>query len=141
MTRRRSRLTLSAESAQQALSFLVHEGKLATNEVQKALKRREKLVREVRKRLAELGADGLEFAENVASTTKTRLRRAEKASRPARKRARRAISAATRKAYQAQGRYMAALRPLSKAARLKIKAIRKASGVDAAIAAAKKLYA
>src|SRR5712691_1655057 len=141
MARRRSTLALSAESAQQALSFLVHEGKLAANEVQKALKRRERLVREVRRRLAELGAEGLEFAGNVGSTTATGLRRAERASRPARKRARRTISAATKKAYQAQGRYMAALRPLSKAARFKIKAIRKASGVDAAIAAAKKLYA
>jgi hypothetical protein len=49
------------------------------------------------------------------------------------------ISAATRKIYQQQGRYMAAVRPLPKAARAKIKAIREKSGVRAAIAAAKRM--
>jgi hypothetical protein len=49
------------------------------------------------------------------------------------------ISAATRKIYQQQGRYMAALRPLTKEARAKIKAMREKSGVRAAIAAAKRM--
>jgi hypothetical protein len=47
------------------------------------------------------------------------------------------ISAATRKLYQQQGRYMAALRPLSKLQRAKVKAIREKAGVRVAIAAAK----
>jgi hypothetical protein len=47
------------------------------------------------------------------------------------------ISAVTRKLYQQQGRYMAALRNLPKEQRVKIKAIREKSGVRAAIAAAK----
>jgi hypothetical protein len=41
--------------------------------------------------------------------------------------------------YQAQGRYMAAVRPLTKEQRAKIKAIREKSGVQAAIAAAKRM--
>jgi hypothetical protein len=49
------------------------------------------------------------------------------------------ISSATRKMYQQQGRYIAALRPLSKEARAKIKAIREKSGVQTAIAAAKRM--
>jgi hypothetical protein len=133
MARRRTSLTLSAEAAHQALAFLIHEGKLATNEVSKALQRREKLVREIREKLATLGGEGLAATRRVVKT-------AEKSSRPARKRARRAVSRAARKIYQAQGRYMAALRPLSKAARKQIKSIRKKSGIDAAIKEAKKLY-
>jgi hypothetical protein len=133
MARRRTSLTLSAEAAHQALAFLIHEGKLATNEVSKALQRREKLVREIREKLAALGGEGLAATRRVVKT-------AEKSSRPARERARRAVSQAARKIYQAQGRYMAALRPLSKAARKQIKSIRKKSGIDAAIKEAKKLY-
>jgi hypothetical protein len=38
-----------------------------------------------------------------------------------------------------QGRYLAAVRPLSKAARVKVKEIREKSGVAAAISAAKKM--
>jgi hypothetical protein len=41
--------------------------------------------------------------------------------------------------YQQQGRYMAAVRQLPKAARAKIKAVREKSGVRAAIAAAKRM--
>ncbi len=100
--RRRSTLAISAEQAQQALAFLVHEGKLAANDVRKAFAR-------------------------------------EKASRPARKRARHKITAATRRLYRLQGKYMSALRPLSKEARAGIKAIREKSGIDAAIAAAKRM--
>ena len=133
MARRRASLTLSAEAAHQALAFLIHEGKLATNDVSKALQRREKLVREIREKLATLGGEGLAATRRVVKT-------AEKSSRPARKRARRAVSQAARKIYQAQGRYMAALRPLSKAARKQIKSIRRKSGIDAAIKEAKKLY-
>jgi len=49
------------------------------------------------------------------------------------------ISPATRKLYQQQGRYMAALRLLPKEKRTKIKAIREKSGARAAIAAAKRM--
>jgi hypothetical protein len=66
--RRRSSLGLSAEQAQQALSVLVHDGKLAAGEVQKALKRHRHLVSDLRAKLAALeqgagrmvwGQDGL----------------------------------------------------------------------------------
>ena len=49
------------------------------------------------------------------------------------------ISAATRRIYQQQGKYLAALRPLSKAARAKVKTIRKTSGVQAAVGAARRM--
>jgi hypothetical protein len=47
--------------------------------------------------------------------------------------------AATRAAWAAQGRYLGAIRQLSKAARKQIKAIREKSSVAAAIRRAKKL--
>jgi hypothetical protein len=137
--RRRSSLALSGEQARQALAVLVHEGKLAAGEVQKALQRRDHLIRALRASLAALesgaGSLGTQLFGDRAS------RKARKERTATRKVARRKprISAATRKIYQQQGRYMAALRNLSKEQRAKIKAIREKSGVQAAIAAARGL--
>jgi hypothetical protein len=50
-----------------------------------------------------------------------------------------AITAAQRRARQAQGRYLGAIRQLSQASRAKIREIRRKEGVQSAIAAAKKL--
>jgi hypothetical protein len=55
--------------------------------------------------------------------------RGAKTARRSRQRKKPRISAETRKIYQAQGRYMAAVRPLAKEARAKVKAIREKSGV------------
>jgi hypothetical protein len=137
--RRRTPLTLSAEQARQALAVLIQDGKVAISEVQRALKRREHLIRELRSRLASLGEDGVWAGRRLRKSAAAGFRAAERASRPIRKRAKPRISTATRKIYQAQGRYMAALRQLSKGARKQIKAIREKSGVKAAITAAKRM--
>jgi hypothetical protein len=134
--RRRSSLALSGEHARQALAILVEEGKLKASEVKKALKRRERLVRALRASLAALEAGVVSTGKRLnGSSPMARLTR--KAERKM-ARGKRRISAATRKMYQQQGRYMTAVRRLPKAARAKIKAIREKSGVRAAIAAAKK---
>ncbi len=134
---RRSSLAISAEHARQALAVLVQEGKLKAGEVQKALQRRDRLIRALRASLAALeqgvGRLGRQFKDSPFPMVS---RRAKPAKRKAVRRKPR-ISAATRKMYQAQGRYMAALRPLSKAQRVQVKRIRRKSGVRAAIAAAK----
>lgn len=130
MARRRSRPDLSPDRAAQAVSILIHEGKLKLQDVKRALVRREKMIRELRERLASLEAG----ASGVVRKSRRRVAAAP------RKAARR-ISKAQRAAWQAQGRYMAAVRRLSKAGRAKIKAIREKSGVRAAIAAAKKIAA
>ena len=136
---RKASLALSAEQARQALTVLVQEGKLAASEVRRALGRRDRLVRALRASLAALGEDvgklgkkawnagSLPILAGIGRITK---RRAVRRAKPR-------ISAATRKLYQQQGRYMAALRNLSKEQRAKVKAIREKSGVRAAIAAAK----
>jgi hypothetical protein len=49
------------------------------------------------------------------------------------------ISAKRRAAMREQGRYMSAINPLSAAQRAQVKKVRAAKGVDAAIAAARKL--
>jgi hypothetical protein len=139
--RRRSSLTVTADQAHKALLFLMHEGKVAASEVQKALSHRERLIREIRDRMAQLGVEGLEAGKTVRRRALKALRTAEKTSRPARKRAKHRITAATRTLYRLQGQYMSALRPLTKEARAGIKAIRKKSGIDAAIKAAKRTMA
>ena len=118
-------LRLSAHHASLALQMLIDDGKIAAKDVSAALKRREKTIRELRARLTALG-------EDVAATV------ARTAAREA-PRARRAITTAQRRARQAQGRYLAAIRKLSRQARAKVRTIRAQSGVDAAIRAAAKM--
>lgn len=118
-------LKLSAHQSAMALQMLIQDGKIAARDVAAALQRREKTVRELRARLSALGE------EVAASVAKTAAREAP--------RARRAITRAQRSARQAQGRYLGAIRRLSKQARARVKAIRAESGVDAAIRAAAKL--
>jgi hypothetical protein len=136
MAKSRKTVAISQEQAHQALTFLVHEGKLALSSVQKALKNREKLVREVQERLAALGVEGLGLAKRAGRGAAAGLRSAAKATRKPRRKAATAAVKATR---QAQGRYLGSIRQLSKASRKQIKAIRLKSGVEAAIAAAKKM--
>jgi hypothetical protein len=137
--RRRSSLALSAQQAQAALGVLVQEGKLKAGEIRKALQRRDRLIKALKARLAAIETGVVSIGRRMlkdgpfpmAGKRKTATRR------PARRKPR--ISAATRKMYQQQGRYMAAVRQLPKDARAKVKEIREKSGVRAAIAAAKRI--
>lgn len=134
--RRGSVMTISAERAHQALTYLVHEGKIGAREIEKALANRDRLIREIRERMAALGVEGARVGRRLGKRAAAGVRSAEKATHKTRKKA---VSAATKAARRAQGQYMAAVRRLSKEARSKIKEIRKTSGVKAAIAAAKRL--
>ncbi len=135
--RRRSAPTFSAEQARQALAVLVQEGKLKAGEVRRALQRRDRLIRALRASLAALeqgvGKLGRQFKDSPFPMVSRKARLAKR--KAARRKPR--ISAATRKMYRLQGKYLSALRPLSKQQRAKVKAIREKSGVQAAIAAAK----
>jgi hypothetical protein len=92
-----------------------------------ALKKREQLVAEIMERLEALGGEGMRFLGAGSF---------RRPSGP--KRRRRKASAKAQAVWRLQGRYMAALRRLPRATRIKIKAIREKKGVLAAIAAAKK---
>jgi hypothetical protein len=133
---KRSRLSVTADEAQKALNFLVHEGKLTAKTVQKALQRREKLVREVRDRLTALGESAVGLGVSATRAAGAALSRAEKVPRKPR---RKAVSAAVKEGRRLQGQYMSAVRRLSKEAKKQVKAIREKSGVKAATAAAKKI--
>jgi len=122
---------ITSEQARQALNVLVAEGRIAAAEVSRALRRREKLVRELRARLHSLGEEVARAARDAAPSRKTRA--------AIRRGAKQAITEAQRAARQAQGQYLGAIRRLSKASRAKVREIRKSDGVRAAIAAAKKL--
>lgn len=117
---------LTGQHAAYALQMLIQDGKIASRDVVQALKRREKTVRELRARLTALGEDVSKMVRAVNGS-------------PEVKRARKKISKAQRTARQAQGRYMAAVRQLSKDARKKVKALRIKSGVAAAIREARRL--
>jgi hypothetical protein len=123
-------LSFGQEEAAQALQALVAEGRVKAHEVRAVLKR-EKLLREFRKRLAALGDEGFKLLDSV--------RRERWVARKAGRKAKRRISGARRAAMKVQGKYLAAVRRLPKAARVRMKAIREKSGVRAAIAAAKRI--
>src|SRR5450756_998688 len=127
--RRRSSLPLSGDQARDALAVLVHDGRVAAGEVQKALKRHRHLVSDLRASLSALETGVGSLGKRLFG--RRAFRKARKATTATRKVARRKprISAATRKIYQQQGRYMAALRNLSLEQRAKIKALREKSGV------------
>jgi len=127
-------LKLSAEHAAVALHLLIEDGKVAAADVTRALKNREKMIKDLRARLSDLEKAAAPVARRIAKAGRRAARRAAP-------RARRAISSAQKAARKAQGNYLAAIRRLSKDARGRIKAIRKQSGVAAAIKAAKKLTA
>lgn len=128
----RKALKLSAHHANVALQMLIEEGKIAAGDVAKALKRRGKMIKTLRAKLAELETASRPAARNLASAGRKAVRRAVP-------RVRKAITRAQKTARQAQGRYLAAIRRLSAEARVKIKEIRKQSGVGAAIRAAMKM--
>lgn len=120
----RKAINLTAKHAALALQMLIEDGKIAARDVTAALKRREQMVRDLRAKLASLGEEAgaiVRGASKDAAKTRRRLTRAQKTAR------------------QAQGRYMAAVRRLSKGAKARIKAIRAESGVEAAIRAAQKM--
>ena len=125
-------LKLTAHHAVIALNMLVEEGKIAYADIAGAIKRREKLIQDLRAKLSSLEKASAPVARRLASAGRDAVRRA-------RPRARKAISRAQKTARRAQGRYMAAVRRLSEDARAKIREIRKQSGVDAAIKAALKM--
>lgn len=131
MPQPRNAPSLSPERAAQALSILIHEGKLKAADVTRALRRRERLIRELTGRLSSLGHE----VSGVAASLVGRRGRRATGRRSAK------ISKAQRAARKAQGHYLGAIRPLSKANRAKVKAIREKAGVRAAIATAKRIAA
>lgn len=131
MPRPRRTLGLSPDRAAHALSILIHEGKLKAQDVTRALRRRERLIRELTGKLSSLGHEASGAAAALVGRRGPRAAR----KKPAR------ISKAQRAARQAQGRYLGAIRRLSKVNRAKVKAVREKSGVRAAIAAARKMAA
>lgn len=134
--RRGSLASITAEEAQKVLSYLVHEGAITAKTVQKALHRREKLIREIRERMVALGVESLGVSAKIGKSAIEGLRRVEKSSRKPR---RKAVSAATRAARRAQGQYMSAVRRLSKEAKEQVKAVRATSGVGKAITMARRM--
>src|ERR1700693_6510695 len=140
MARRgRQSLALSGEHARQVLAVLIQEGKLAEGEVRKALHRRDRLVRALRASLAAREAGVVGVGRRVLKDRSLPMGGTREAAKSRAVRRKPRISVATRKMDQQQGRYMAAVRQLPKAARAKVKAIREKSGVRSAIAAAKRM--
>jgi hypothetical protein len=94
-----------------------------------ALKQRERLVEEIRERVAALGSDGLRLLRPRGVPRRARSHRSRK----------KPISKARQAAWRAHGRYLSAVRRLSKALRLQVRAIREKKGIRAAMTAAKKM--
>jgi hypothetical protein len=117
----RTGIRIAAKDAAHALHLLIAEGKIAAKDVTSALKRREAMIADLRKRLAALEAGVVSAGRAIERKAKRRLtpkRRAE---------------------LKLHGQYLGYVRTLSSAAKAKVKAIREKSGVRAAIAAARRM--
>jgi len=125
----RKTLTLTTDRAAHVLNILISEGKLTAKQVSDALRRREALIADLRQRLAAL--------EQGAASAMKRVGRGM--ARKAARKPKRKMTVARRAALRLHGQYLGTVRPLSKANRAKVKAIRAKSGARAAIAAAKKM--
>jgi hypothetical protein len=123
----RTLVKFTADRAAHALNILIADGKIAARDVTNALKRREQLIRDLRQRLAALGA---------ASAGE---RRGKTVVRDVTRKSKRRMSVARRAALKLHGQYLGNIRTLPKAAKAKIKAIRGEMGVHAAIDAARKM--
>jgi hypothetical protein len=120
---------ITPAEAHAVLKWLVATKRLAASEVKTALRKRNVFVEEIRAKLEALTGAGFGLIARAES-----LR-----GHASRERRRRKPSAKALAAWRAQGRYMAAVRRLSSGDRAKVKEIREAKGVRAAIAAAKRL--
>ena len=124
---------LRAEDALAALRTLHATSVVTARQIAAALRKRKNLVGEIRRRLEDLtrlqglGGDRARFLTSSAALRRPSKRRHRKA------------SAKAVAAWKAQGRYLAAVRRLSKTDRAKVKKIREARGVKVAIAAARRL--
>lgn len=125
----RKALTLTAEHAAHALSLLIADGKIAAKDVTNALKRRELMIFDLRRRLVALEGSAVSTIERAGTKVALKVER----------KAKRRMSTARRAALRLHGKYLGTVRPLSKAARARIKTIRETAGVHAAIKAARKM--
>ena len=129
MARRRQFPALTGDEAIAALRWLVARGQIRVAQVEDALRRRAKLVQEVRARLESLELGHLRLFPGVE----------DPGGRRAKRKPRKPPSTAQQAAWRAQERYLAAVRRLPKAARVKVRTVREKHGMRAAIAAAKRM--
>ena len=127
---------LSAEHAAIALQLLIADGKVAAADVTRALKNREKMISDLRARLAALETAARPAARRLARAVESR--RAVRAARP---KARRALSEAQSTARKAQGQYLGAIRRLSQGRACEDQGDPRSLGVAAAIKTARRMAA
>ena len=119
-------LNLTAERAARALHVLIADGKIAASDVTEALKRREQMIRDLRQRLEALEQGAISAVKSTG----------RKFARKVTRRPKRRMTAVRRAALKLHGKYLGHIRTLPKTAKAKIKVIRAAKGVHAAIKAA-----
>jgi len=116
------------QDAQYALDRLIARRKIRSADVERALKEREKEIKDLRQRLSEL--------ESLSGKTRVAAQASRKrsATRP-----RRRLSARVRAQRRLQGRYMGYVRRLTVAQKKQVRKVREKKGWRAAITAAKKM--
>lgn len=124
-------MRFSAEESRKILSVLIDGRHVTVNQARAALKKFDRTVADLKSRLAALESG---TASPGGRRTRARVRRKTTLTRRPRK-----VSARRKKSMRDQGRYLAAVRPLKKSDRAKIKKIRAEKGLAAALKEARRL--
>ena len=134
-------MKLTDSDARKAIAVLLSRRRLRPLEVAAAVRAHDRMVSELRQRLAALegfnAKDG-PFPMKAARLTRT-VRKTRRGLKLTVTPPKRRVSATRKAAMRRQGKYLAALRPLSVQDRAKVKAVLTSKGWSAAMAEAKRL--
>jgi hypothetical protein len=119
-------IKLTPEQSHYVLQSLVERSRVRASEVVKALRDREREIRQLRQRLASLVALGGPASRKASSPRKARVRR-------------RSLTPRVRALRRLQGRYMGFVRRLKTAEKARVRALREKKGIGAAIRLASSL--
>jgi hypothetical protein len=130
-------MRFTAEDSRKILAILIATRRVTANQAQAALKTFDRTVSELRTQLATL--EGETFPAPRGGARRRATRRSKASPQQAAARHPRRISPQREKTMRDQGRYLTAIRPLSKADRVKIKKIRADHGLPTAFEEARRL--
>jgi hypothetical protein len=132
-------MNLAETDARKAILVLLSRGRLRPTEVAAAVRAHDRMVSELRKRLAALEALGKDGPFPMRVRGRSGIRKARRTLKSATAHGGKRVSASRKAAMIRQGKYLAAIRRLNAQSRAKVKSVLTSKGWSAAMAEAKRM--